>query len=164
MPARVQIPVPPSATSRLLYKLLGRVRLGFLVISPFRIACEFLHWDQQSEYGVVTDWFIYIFGFQKCYSFLFWYSTPTEPCSIERYQCKNATTVQRMRCNFGIVPLNTSCQLPQGHTGGLPTWYGETPMCEGYASLSESRVRLQCCEVCWHLYPKMQQPCTRLCS
>jgi hypothetical protein len=39
LPARVQIPVPPSATSRLLYELLGRVRLGFLVVSPFRIAC-----------------------------------------------------------------------------------------------------------------------------
>jgi hypothetical protein len=39
----VQIPVPPSATSRLLYELLDRVRLGFLVVSPFRIACVFLH-------------------------------------------------------------------------------------------------------------------------
>jgi hypothetical protein len=43
LPAQVQIPVPPSATSRLLYELLGRVRLGFLVVSPFRIACVFLH-------------------------------------------------------------------------------------------------------------------------
>jgi hypothetical protein len=43
LPARVQIPVPPSATSRLLYELLGRVRLRFLVVSPFRIACVFLH-------------------------------------------------------------------------------------------------------------------------
>jgi hypothetical protein len=43
LPARVHIPVPPSATSRLLYELLGRVRLGFLVVSPFRIACLFLH-------------------------------------------------------------------------------------------------------------------------
>jgi hypothetical protein len=43
LPARVQIPVPQSATSRLLYELLGRVRLGFLVVSPFRIAREFLH-------------------------------------------------------------------------------------------------------------------------
>jgi hypothetical protein len=43
LPARVQIPVPPSATSRLLYELLGRVRLGFLVVSPFRIACVSLH-------------------------------------------------------------------------------------------------------------------------
>jgi hypothetical protein len=43
LPARVQIPVPPSATSRLLYELLGRVSLGFLVVSPFRIACVFLH-------------------------------------------------------------------------------------------------------------------------
>jgi hypothetical protein len=29
--------------SRLLYEKLGRVRLGFLVVSPFRIACVFLH-------------------------------------------------------------------------------------------------------------------------
>jgi hypothetical protein len=43
LPARVQIPVPPSATSRLLYELLVRVRLGFLVVSPSRIACVFLH-------------------------------------------------------------------------------------------------------------------------
>jgi hypothetical protein len=46
LPARVQIPVPPSAASRLLYELLGRVRLGFLVVSPFRIACKFLHWER----------------------------------------------------------------------------------------------------------------------
>jgi hypothetical protein len=39
LPARVQIPVPPSATSRFLYELLDRV-LGFLVVSPFRIACK----------------------------------------------------------------------------------------------------------------------------
>jgi hypothetical protein len=43
LPARVQIPVPPSANSRLLYELLVRVRLGFLVVSPFRNACVFLH-------------------------------------------------------------------------------------------------------------------------
>jgi hypothetical protein len=43
MPARVQILVPPRATSRPLYELLGRVRLEFLAISPFRIACVFLH-------------------------------------------------------------------------------------------------------------------------
>jgi hypothetical protein len=43
LPARVQIPVPPSATSRLLYELLARVRLGFLVVSPSRIAYVFLH-------------------------------------------------------------------------------------------------------------------------
>jgi hypothetical protein len=43
LPARVQIPVPPSATSRLLYELLGRVRLGFLVVFFFRIACVFPH-------------------------------------------------------------------------------------------------------------------------
>jgi hypothetical protein len=41
--ARVQIPVQPSATSRLLYELLGRVRLRLLVVSPLRIACVFLH-------------------------------------------------------------------------------------------------------------------------
>jgi hypothetical protein len=40
---RVQILVPPSATSRLLHELLGRVRLGFLMVFPFRIACVFLH-------------------------------------------------------------------------------------------------------------------------
>jgi hypothetical protein len=43
LPARVQNPVLPSATFRLLYELLSRVRSGFLVISPFRIACVFLH-------------------------------------------------------------------------------------------------------------------------
>jgi hypothetical protein len=41
--ARVRIRILPCATSRLLYKLLGRVRLGFLVVSPFRIAGAFLH-------------------------------------------------------------------------------------------------------------------------
>jgi hypothetical protein len=46
LPAQVQIPVSPSATSRLLYELLGRVRLGFLAVSPFRIACKFLHWER----------------------------------------------------------------------------------------------------------------------
>jgi hypothetical protein len=43
LPARVQIPVPPSATSRLIYELLCGVHLGFLVVFPFRIACVFLH-------------------------------------------------------------------------------------------------------------------------
>jgi hypothetical protein len=43
LPARVQITVQPSATSHLLNKLLGKVRLGFLVVSPFRIACVLLH-------------------------------------------------------------------------------------------------------------------------
>jgi hypothetical protein len=43
LPARVQIPVPPSATSRPLFELLGRVRLVCLVVSPFRIACVLLH-------------------------------------------------------------------------------------------------------------------------
>jgi hypothetical protein len=46
LPERVQIPVPPSTTSRLLYELLGWVRLGFLVVSPFQIACTFLHWER----------------------------------------------------------------------------------------------------------------------
>jgi hypothetical protein len=46
LPARVRIPVPPSAASRLLYELLDRVRLGFLVVSQFRIACNFLHLDR----------------------------------------------------------------------------------------------------------------------
>jgi hypothetical protein len=46
LPARVQIPVPPSVTSRLFYELLGRVRLGFLVVSPIRIAFAFLHVEQ----------------------------------------------------------------------------------------------------------------------
>jgi hypothetical protein len=43
LPARVRIPVPPSATFCLLHELLGRVRLGFLVVSPFRVACVVLH-------------------------------------------------------------------------------------------------------------------------
>jgi hypothetical protein len=56
LPARVQIPVPPSATSRLLYELLGRVRLGFLVVSPFRIACVFLHVERgRSSKRVVPE-------------------------------------------------------------------------------------------------------------
>jgi hypothetical protein len=41
--ARVRILVLPSATSRLLSELLARVRLGFLVVLPLRIACVFLH-------------------------------------------------------------------------------------------------------------------------
>jgi hypothetical protein len=41
--ARVKIPVPPSATSCPLYELSCGVRLGFLVVSPFRIACVVLH-------------------------------------------------------------------------------------------------------------------------
>jgi hypothetical protein len=36
-PAWVRIPVLPSASSRLLYKLLGRLRLGLLVVSPFEL-------------------------------------------------------------------------------------------------------------------------------
>jgi hypothetical protein len=40
LPARVRIPVLPSATSHVLYELLARIRLGFLVVSSFRIACK----------------------------------------------------------------------------------------------------------------------------
>jgi hypothetical protein len=43
LPAWDRILVLPSVTSHLLYELLGRVRLRFLMVSPFRIACEFLH-------------------------------------------------------------------------------------------------------------------------
>jgi hypothetical protein len=46
LPARVRIPALLGATSRLLYKLLDRVRLGFLVVSPFQISCTFLHWER----------------------------------------------------------------------------------------------------------------------
>jgi hypothetical protein len=46
----LQISVPPSATSRLLYELLGGVRLGFLVLSPCRIACVFLHVERGRSY------------------------------------------------------------------------------------------------------------------
>jgi hypothetical protein len=35
-----------SATSRLLYVLLGRMRLGFPVVSPFRTADNYLHWER----------------------------------------------------------------------------------------------------------------------
>jgi hypothetical protein len=57
LPARVQIPVPTSATSRLLYELLGRVRLGCLVVSPFELhvnSSAGTEAEAQSEYGVVT--------------------------------------------------------------------------------------------------------------
>jgi hypothetical protein len=66
LPARVQIPVPPSATSRLLYELLGRVRLGFLVVSPFRIACAFLHVERGRSSKRVwrNPRIIYLFIFQ----------------------------------------------------------------------------------------------------
>jgi hypothetical protein len=62
LPARVQIPVPPSANSRLLYELLRSVRLGFLVVSPLRIACVFLHVEQgQSSKRVWYPRIIYLF-------------------------------------------------------------------------------------------------------
>jgi hypothetical protein len=46
LPTWVQIPVLPSVTCHLLYELLSRVRLGFRVVSPLRIACKFLHWER----------------------------------------------------------------------------------------------------------------------
>jgi hypothetical protein len=52
-------PQPPLVFSR---ELLGRLRTGFLVVSPERIACEFFTGSEaeaQSKYGVVTEWFIY---------------------------------------------------------------------------------------------------------
>jgi hypothetical protein len=61
LPARVRIPVLPRATSRPLYELLGRVRSGFLVVSPFRIAFEKSSTGSEvearmySEYGVVAE-------------------------------------------------------------------------------------------------------------
>jgi hypothetical protein len=61
--AWVQIPVPPSATSRLLYKLLGGVRLGFLAVSPFRIACKFIRLlgvDAKVPCGYSVITFIYV--------------------------------------------------------------------------------------------------------
>jgi hypothetical protein len=42
LPARVEISVLPSATSRLFYELLGEMRFGFLVVSLLGIACKFL--------------------------------------------------------------------------------------------------------------------------
>jgi hypothetical protein len=50
VPVRVQIPVPPSATSRLLYELLVRVHVEFRVASPFRIACKFLPGSEAEAY------------------------------------------------------------------------------------------------------------------
>jgi hypothetical protein len=40
--ARVQIPVCPQPPHELLCKL----RTGYLVVSPLRIACAFLHWER----------------------------------------------------------------------------------------------------------------------
>jgi hypothetical protein len=60
--ARVQIPVPPSVTSPLLYELLGRVHLGCLVASPCELRVHFSTGSKaeaQSEYGVVQK--IYLF-------------------------------------------------------------------------------------------------------
>jgi hypothetical protein len=42
--ARVQIPVCPEPPLVFSHELLGRLRTGFLVVSPCRIACVFLHW------------------------------------------------------------------------------------------------------------------------
>jgi hypothetical protein len=55
----------PRDSSRLFYELLCGVRLGFLVVSPFRIACEFLHLlgaeaEAHPGYGMVPD-DIYLF-------------------------------------------------------------------------------------------------------
>jgi hypothetical protein len=49
--ARVRIPVCPEPTLIFSHKLLGRLRTGFLVGSPLRIAYVYLHWerDQSSE-------------------------------------------------------------------------------------------------------------------
>jgi hypothetical protein len=46
LPARVQIPVSPSAASRLLYGLLGRVRLGFLLVFPFELHVVSFMWNE----------------------------------------------------------------------------------------------------------------------
>jgi hypothetical protein len=76
---RVQIPVPPSATSRLLYELLGRVRLGFLVVPPFELHVYSSMWSEAealSEYGVVPKQFIYLFyRLGTC---------PDKPCRMPR--------------------------------------------------------------------------------
>jgi hypothetical protein len=42
LPARVRILAVPGVTARLFYELLGGLRLGCLVVSPFRTACQFL--------------------------------------------------------------------------------------------------------------------------
>jgi hypothetical protein len=42
LPARVRTSVVPSVTSRLFYELLGKLRLGCLVVSLFRTARQFL--------------------------------------------------------------------------------------------------------------------------
>jgi hypothetical protein len=55
LPARIQILVLPSAISRLLHKLLGRVRLGF---PPFELHVYFSMWSEAealSEYGAVPE-------------------------------------------------------------------------------------------------------------
>jgi hypothetical protein len=41
--ARVQIPVCPETPLVCSHELLGGLRTGFLVVSPLRIACAFLH-------------------------------------------------------------------------------------------------------------------------
>jgi hypothetical protein len=59
LPARVQIPVRLSATSRLLYELLGRMRLGFLVVSTLsKLHVYYSMWSEAEalgEYGVVPE-------------------------------------------------------------------------------------------------------------
>jgi hypothetical protein len=55
--ARVRIPVCPEPPLVFSHELLGGLRTGFLVDSPLRIACVFLHWegDRSSDYGAVTE-------------------------------------------------------------------------------------------------------------
>jgi hypothetical protein len=53
--ARVQIPVCPEPPLVFWHELLGGLRTGFLVVSPLRIACVFLHMSEAealSEYGM----------------------------------------------------------------------------------------------------------------
>jgi hypothetical protein len=67
LPARVHIPVLPSATSRLLHELLSRMRLGFLVVSPFQIAFVFLHVERgrSSKRVWPSPRIMYLFIIQK---------------------------------------------------------------------------------------------------
>jgi hypothetical protein len=50
--ARVQIPVCPEPPFVFSHELLGGLRTGFLVVSPLRIACAFLH----EERGQGSTW------------------------------------------------------------------------------------------------------------
>jgi hypothetical protein len=44
--ARVQTPVCPEPPLDFSHELLGGLRTGFLVVSPLRIACVFVHVEQ----------------------------------------------------------------------------------------------------------------------